>query len=212
MHLLARTKLLTRPSPIAYSVCCMGLALCLVVFPGVALGQAGTAEAQDSHAAKQARAFKEFSDLVQQYVELRKKLEVSLPALGPKEPQEKIVERRKALAGIIKEARAAAKRGDIFTPEIAEELRHLIRKELQGLKGSVPRKTIRQGEPLRSRRLRVNDTYPEALPVTTVPPTLLLKLPQLPQEVAYRIVGRDLILLDIEANLILDFIHEALPK
>ena len=186
--------------------------LCLVAFPAAMYGQVQAAKPQEPQTAKQERSFEEFAQLVQQYVELRKRLEASLPALGPKEPQEKIVERSKALAGIIKEERAAAKRGDIFTPEIAEELRHLIRKELQGLKGSVPRKTIRQGEPLRSRRLRVNDTYPEALPVTTVPPTLLLTLPQLPQEVAYRIVGRDLILLDIEANLILDFIHEALPK
>ena len=30
-------------------------------------------------------------------------------------------------------------------------------------------------------------------------------------EVAYRIVGRDLILLDVEANLVIDSIHEIFP-
>lgn len=212
MHLLARTRLLTRPSPIAYSVCCISLALGLAVFPGAAYGQEGTPKPEDSRAAKQERAFKEFAQLVQQYLDLHKKLEASLPPLGPKETQEKIVERKTSLAQKIRGERSDAKKGDVFAPEIAEEFRRLIRIELQGPKGSKARKTIRQGEPLKPLRLRVNDTYPERLPVTTVPPALLLKLPQLPEEVAYRIVGRDLVLLDVEANLILDFIHEALPK
>ena len=209
---LARGGLVGQTNPLGHAIRCIGFALCLVVFPGAAYGQAGTAEAQDSHAAKQARAFKEFSDLVQQYVELRKKLDASLPPLGAKETQEAIVEHQKALAQKIRGERSAAKKGDVFAPEIAEEFRRLIRIELRGPKGSRARKTIRQGEPLKPLRLRVNHTYPEGLPVTTVPPTLLLKLPQLPQEVAYRIVGRDLILLDVEADLILDFIHDALPK
>jgi hypothetical protein len=190
----------------------MSLVLGLVVFPGDAYGQAEAPKPQDSRAAKQERAFKEFAQLVQQYVELHKQLEASLPPLGPKETQEEIVERKTSLAQKLREARSAAKKGDVFAPEIAEEFRRLIRIELRGPKGSHARKTIHQGEPLKPLRLRVNDTYPEGLPVTTVPPTLLLKLPQLPQEVAYRIVGRDLVLQDIEANLIVDFIHEALPK
>ena len=201
-----------RQKLIAYAVRCIGLALCLSVVAAPATGQTEAAKPQEQQTAKQLRVFKEFADLVQQYVDLHRKLEASLPALGPKEPQEKIVERQKALSGRIKEARAAAKRGDIFAPEIAEEFRHLIRQELQGPKGSNSRKTIRDGEPIKPRRLRVNDLYPEALPTTTMPPSLLLNLPQLPKEVEYRIVGRDWVLLDIEANLIVDFIHEALPK
>ena len=70
---------------------------------------------------------------------------------------------------------------------------------------------MRQGDPVKPFRLRVNDTYPDTLPATTVPPALLLTLPQLPKEVAYRIVGRELVLQDVEANLIVDFVHEALP-
>jgi hypothetical protein len=49
------------------------------------------------------------------------------------------------------------------------------------------------------------------VPFTTVPPSLLLKLPKLPDQVAYRIVGRDLILLDVEANLVVDKIPEIIP-
>jgi hypothetical protein len=189
----------------------LALVFCLVAFTGAACGQAAVPKQQAPQSAKQARAFKEFAQLVQQYVDLRNKVGASLPRLGSKEPQEKIVERQQAFAQKIREARAGAKRGDIFAPEIAEEFRRLIRRELQGPKGPNARKTMRQGDPVKPFRLRVGDTYPETLPATTVPPTLLLKLPQLPEEVAYRIVGRDLVLQDVEANLIVDFVHEALP-
>ena len=38
-----------------------------------------------------------------------------------------------------------------------------------------------------------------------------LQLPQLPEQVRYRFVGRDLILRDTEANVILDYIKNVLP-
>jgi len=41
--------------------------------------------------------------------------------------------------------------------------------------------------------------------------TLLQKLPTLPDELAYRIMGRDLVLVDSKANLVIDLFHEALP-
>jgi len=190
----------------------LALAFCLVAFTGAACGQDVAPKPQAPQDAKQVQAFKEFTELVQQYMELRKKLEASLPRLGSKEPQDKIVAHQQAFAQKIQEARARAKRGDIFPPKIAKEFRRLIRREFLGPKGPNARKTMRQGEPVKPFRLRVGDTYPETLPVTTMPPALLLKLPQLPEGVAYRIVGRDLVLQDVEASLIVDFIHEALPK
>jgi hypothetical protein len=60
-------------------------------------------------------------------------------------------------------------------------------------------------------RLKVNDSYPPDLPLTTMPPTLLQLLPPLPQQLEYRIVGRDLVLLDLKANLIVDVVRQALP-
>ena len=57
----------------------------------------------------------------------------------------------------------------------------------------------------------INTDYPTALPLATVPPGLLLKLPTLPDELEYRFLGRHLILRDIKANLIVDFIPDAVP-
>ncbi len=44
-----------------------------------------------------------------------------------------------------------------------------------------------------------------------MPPTILLNLPQLPPEVKYRFVGRNMLLVDRDTNLILDYMTNALP-
>ena len=44
-----------------------------------------------------------------------------------------------------------------------------------------------------------------------VDPLILKRLPPLSDGIEYRFMGRDLILRDAHANLIVDFIHEAVP-
>ena len=58
--------------------------------------------------------------------------------------------------------------------------------------------------------LKVNAKYPESEPLPTVPPNLLARLPRLPEDVEYRIVGKNLILRDVDANIIVDFIPNAI--
>ncbi len=76
---------------------------------------------------------------------------------------------------------------------------------------NVPNQADPTREHPESVRVAVNATYNDHAPFSSMPPTLLLKLPQLPEEVRYRFVGRDLILRDTEANVILDFIKDAVP-
>jgi hypothetical protein len=151
--------------------------------------------------------FREFSQRLEEYLKLQK----AVPRLRTTKKREEIIARRQALAQKVRETRSDAKQGDIFTPAASEEFRRIIRSVFLGPKGASVRKTIRQGEPIPDRHLTVNSDYPEHLPVTTVPPTLLLRLPQLPPEVAYRIVGHDFVLQDIEARVVVDFIPGALP-
>lgn len=152
-------------------------------------------------------AFGDFSQRLEQYLKLRK----ALPNERTTKSREQIVDRRHALAQAIRESRTGAKQGDIFTPEISEQFVQVIRSTLQGPGASNVRKTIRQGEPVADIHLIVNGAYPERLPLTTVPPTLLLRLPQLPEKIAYRIVGHDFVLQDTEARLVIDLIPGALP-
>ena len=162
--------------------------------------------------AKNASGFKEFQVRVNAYVKLHKSVAGSLPGIKPTPEQEKITNHQQALARKIREARPYATRGDIFTDEAREAFRRTVRAEFQGPHGHGARTTIRQGEPLKKVHLHVNESYPDGVPFTTVPPALLLKFPELPEQVAYRIVVHDLILLDVDANLVIDRIPEIIPN
>ena len=61
-------------------------------------------------------------------------------------------------------------------------------------------------------RLRVNGRYPDAVPLSTVPPQVLQGLPKLPEELEYRFIGDRLILIDIHAHIIVDLIDDAFPR
>jgi len=152
-------------------------------------------------------AFRDFTQRVQEYLKLQK----AVPRLRTTKNTKEITDRRHALALNIKEKRSDAKPGDLFTPEVTEELRGVIRSVFQGPNAANVRKTVRQPEPLDGVHLAVNADYPERLPWTTVPPTLLRRLPQLPDGVAYRIIGHNFVLEDTEARLIVDFIPGIIP-
>jgi hypothetical protein len=108
--------------------------------------------------------------------------------------------------------RGASRQGVVFTVDVANDFRKIIRKAFDGKDGRNMRRTIRETEPVRQVTLHVNDPYPEDIPMTTMPPTLLGRLPDPPKELVYRIIGRALVLLDIRTNVIVDFIPDAIPK
>jgi hypothetical protein len=177
----------------------------------VAAGFAGQERAPQA-GGEEARAFKAFTARVQQYVKLQKNVEASLPALKPTNEVERIAAHQHALARKIAQARSGARQGDIFTDQVTRQFRRIVRGEFLGPEAKLARKTIRPDDPSKAVvRLHVNDVYPENTPLTTTPPTLLSKLPPLPQELAYRIVGRDLTLKDTKAGLIVDLIPNAIP-
>jgi hypothetical protein len=186
------------------------LILWLVLFAFVVPGFAG--QTQTPRVNEEARDFKTFIDRVQAYVKMQKGLEASLATLKPTNDAAQIVEHQHALARKIADARRDARQGDIFTHEVTERFRKIIRRTFKGPEGRLARRTIRQDDPSKVIvRLHVNDVFPEDIPLTTTPPTLLLKLPELPPELAYRFVGHDLTLIDIKARLIVDLIPDAIP-
>jgi hypothetical protein len=180
-----------------------------LLFAIAAPGVAGQGERPRE--SEEVRDLKAFADRVQAYVKMQKNLEASLPPLKPTKDAAQIVEHQQALARKIVEARRDARQGDIFTHEVSERFRKIIRKAFHGPEGRLARRTIQQDTPFKVPVLRVNDVFPDNIPVTTTPPTLLLKLPELPPELAYRFVGRNLALKDIKADLIVDLIPNAIP-
>lgn len=155
-------------------------------------------------------AVREFRERVKQYVKLREEVEGKLPKLSPDSQPEKIEVHQKAFVTAIQVARAEAKPGDLFTAEIVAHIRRIIRTEFTGarLKELVETalKADTKGVPV-----KVNSAYPEAKEMMDMPPTLLLKLPELPKQLRYRFVGRNLLLVDREAQLSIDYMTGALP-
>lgn len=155
--------------------------------------------------------FKEFSSQVQRYVQLRQRAAKGLHEPKKSASPESIAKYQRDLATRIRRARPNAREGEIFTPVTVNAFRDVIAAEFKSPAASHARATILEGEPIKNVRIEVNEIYPAALPYTSVPPTLLERLPRLPEEVAYRIVDRDLVLLDVKANLVVDVLTNALP-
>ena len=158
-----------------------------------------------------APGFQEFSDRVQKYVQLHKSVEATVPKLKSTNEPELIAAHQKILARKIKAARLHAKRGDIFTPAAKEAFLKAISSEFQGPQAPHAKATMKQGAPLQKVHLHVNEIYPESIPYTSVPPTMLQNLPKLPEEVVYRAVSSDLVLLDVKANLVVDYLPGVIP-
>lgn len=157
-------------------------------------------------------ALVEFHDRVRAYVELRDRVSEGLPRLEETAEPEEITETETALAERVREARSNAKRGDIFTPAVRERFRQLLNPELRGLRGQNTRGIIMDENPsgFEEFPFKVNSVYPKQLPLGTVPPNILESLPPLPENLEYRFVDTHLILRDMQANLIVDFIPYAI--
>jgi len=183
------------------------LLLALLVIAGTLTEQRACAGTQ----APDTGGFKEFHDRVEEYEKLHKDAEKSLPKLRKKSKPEVIAARQQALVAKIRELRGNARRGDIFTPGATEAIARVIKDVFRGPDAQHVRNTIQAGEPLEGFEVQVNQRYPDGLSFTTLPPTLLLKLPRLPEEVAYQILGSALLLVDRKANMIVDFMPNAIP-
>ncbi|HEY9385062.1 MAG TPA: hypothetical protein VIP80_16245 [Gemmatimonadales bacterium] len=151
----------------------------------------------------------DFQKRVGAYADLHKKLEATLPKL-PKDATPQQVDRdQRAIAQLVVQARADAKQGDLFIPGMQTYVRALLAEVFKGPAGAEARKQVHD-EPHPVRPV-VNKRYPDEVPLSTMPPLVLASLPQLPAELEYRFVNNDLILMDVHAHIILDYVANAMP-
>jgi hypothetical protein len=162
--------------------------------------------AQKSAPNPDAQVLQDFKARVDKYVELRKKADDGAPPIKKTDDPVELRSAQQALAERIGAARTPAKQGDIFTPEITARFRKLLRPEVNepGTKA-----TIKDDNP-GAFPFKVNGPYPSKEPLSTVPPNVLASLPPLPKDIEYRFVSKHLILRDARANLIIDYIPNAL--
>ncbi|HEX8723631.1 MAG TPA: hypothetical protein VF736_23645 [Pyrinomonadaceae bacterium] len=192
-----------------------GLAVALLASaapaPSSASGQTpASPAAQVAVAPKHRAAFDAFEARVKEYVALREGVEAKLPKLLKGATPEQIEAHKTAFQEAVRGARAAAKQGDLFAPGVAGHIREVIKSEAPPKTKQAVRETVLDAE-IKGVPLRVNYPYPETEEQLEMPPTLLLRLPQLPKQVKFRYVGRNLLLVDRENGLIIDFMPDALP-
>ena len=156
-------------------------------------------------------AFDGFAQRVDAYESIRKQVVDSVGALDPTRSQAEIAARSTALANALMAARAQAKPGDIFAPDIAAFLATLIKQEYSRRPEQVQETRDDQQDELPDFVPQVNQLYPTTYPLATFPATLLPILPPLPDHLEYRVVQHYLVLRDVEANLIIDVLPNAIP-
>jgi ABC-type transporter MlaC component len=171
---------------------------------------AATPAAQATLSPKHRAAFAAFEARVKEYVALREGVEAKLPKLPKDATPEQIEAHKVAFQEAVRAARSSAKPGDLFVPALAHHIRAVVKSELKPSTRQEVRQTVLEAE-VKGVPLRVNYPYPDTQELIEMPPTLLLRLPQLPKQVRFRYVGRNMLLVDRENGLIVDFMTDALP-
>lgn len=167
-------------------------------------------EAQVTVSAQEKRTLKAFDQRLKDYVRLRSRIKAKVPKLSKDSTPEQIAAFEKASVEALRAARLGAKPGDLFTPDVAQFIRTTLKSEFKPGEKKEIRKVVLEAEAARA-PLRINYPYPDSSEFTEMPAKVLVRLPQLPKEVKYRYVGRNLFLVDTDNNLILDYMLDALP-
>jgi hypothetical protein len=130
---------------------------------------------------------------------------------GASEPEDAVRRREQTMATALRTTvRPRARQGDIFDPMAAA----YIRKGIAALYAS-PRHDLlvdelreqTEGEPAARGAVKIGVDGKSAV----APPLLIAALPPLPEQLEYDIRGRALILRDVDANVVVDYIADALP-
>lgn len=152
-----------------------------------------------------------YHERVESYAALHRRLAPPPPAMASTDPLSKLLSRR-YLAAAVRGARRSAQQGDIFTPEIATLFRWMLTDAIGELDGEQFLATLNAGEQLpRGMHPTVNEPY-TMLPVHRLPSEIRLGLPPIPAELDYRIAGHDLLLWDIYAGIVVDFVPNAITS
>jgi hypothetical protein len=172
-----------------------------------------SAKAQTTHAlsAKEKQVAETFEQRAKDYTKMREQLEEQMPKLSKEAKPEEIETHKKQFQERVRAARTGARQGDVFTPEASTYIRAIIKDEFKGKDKIEFRDTVLREAENKAVPLRVNYPYPESQELLEMPATLLMRLPQLPKQLRYRFVRSNLLLVDRENGLIVDYMTNALP-
>lgn len=186
----------------------VSIVLSLMMGAAVSGGTPVSAAAQSP--VERQRMRQEFLVRVDRYVDLHRHVDLLLPPERIVADVDELLYRRSALAWELRHARRGLRQGNIFTPAIAVYFRVVI---AESLRHDVLAYIVRPDEDdlWQLREPVINADYPAGASLNFMPPTLLRALPPLPRELQYSFLGRDLVLWDVHAGLIVDYVPNAVP-
>ena len=176
--------------------------------PAVAVPDA----AQTDPVKQEAAALAQFDQRVGDYVALHRRLEGPIPPQQLSDDMRIVHAAVEALAKEIMAARRGARRGDLFTDEVAGAFKMRIARCLPAAELESILAEREPWDPVTVPALHANSRWPKGMPYNFVPPQLIKALPRLPPELQYRIVGRSLVLWDYHADLVVDYLPDAFPR
>ena len=163
--------------------------------------------------------FEPFKTLLQAYVDatqpLRKLAAVEAEKVPGKDTpatgaEQSVRTRQNSLADALRlKLRPNAKPGDLFTPPMAAALTHQIQNVF-----NTPKRGLLFDDLAEQNSTPASTQVPEVnarLDAPRVPPRLMEILPPLPKQLEYDFVGRTLVLRDVDADVVVDFLPDALP-
>jgi hypothetical protein len=171
---------------------------------GTLIAPAGAQTAVNAHGA----AIKAFRARLDTYVKLHNQVAGTVPALKETGDPTKLHDREVVLGKALQQARAGVNQGAIFGTDLGPFIRKTIRHDWRH-RSAVDRKAVLKEVPRDP--VHVNELYPTTVPLATFPPRLLQEMPPLPEDLEYRFYGRHLIIRDIDANLVVDILPDAIP-
>ncbi len=154
-------------------------------------------------------AIRVFHQRVEAYAALHRRLEAPLLTLTQARDMRRNFVARHLLATAIRRSRVEAQQGNVFSPDVAIALRAVIGEALSGRDVESFLTELNEEHPqTHALRAVVNEPLPRGA-THEMPVVLLQVLPELPEDVEYRIVDHDLVLWDIHADLVVDYLPNA---
>jgi hypothetical protein len=179
---------------------------------GISMASTSSPHAQVASAVPdEADAIQQFEAAIAEYVAMRRRLADTVPRLAPNSTSVELNNASDAIAAAVQESRQNAGVGDLFVPPVAAMFKRKIDEAMRTANLRQALATIDDEEPT-IRAPKIHLRFPAGSQLATTPASLLNLFPTLPQGLEYRIVGRNLVLRDVDAALILDYIPDLIPR
>ena len=185
----------------------------LMLLPGLSVPlQADCGVQTVAPTAVEAPILRTFNQRVEAYMQVHNDVERKLSLPWSFDKGEDVFAAVEAMQSGIRTARPDARRGAILTPEVGALIRSRLETQLAacGQKVEDVLAFINEERALDARSPEINERYPWELG-SAMWPSFMGVLPPLPEELVYRFADRDLVLIDIHADLVVDILPNALP-